>query len=663
MTSWRPKLGSGTGYDAALWPVLVLLLVVTLLPAAGVLWFMGKAVENERLASRQKLTEAYRAHLDIARKRLEDHWKEKLDALDKSAGSDPGSVVFAFCVRSGLADSAICYDGQGRLSYPRPPGIPKAEPAANQSSWIRARQLENSRRDFQAAAEAYGAIARSAASRDEAARALQAQARCFIRAGQKGRAVRLVVESLSHERYRQATDPQGRLIVADAELMALQVIGAPEDPRFLPLAKRLRGRLLDYDNPSLSSAQRRFLMKQMRALPAPAGVKEFPTLEGEDLAARYLEANPAPARESAVRESAIPGVWQLPSSNGRVLALFHQDSLTSRLRGFTASLESPADVTVNVVAPGEEARPGAYFHSLPAGSLLPGWRLTLAWTDQRALDATAERQAAYYVSIGILVIAAMSLVALLMAGTLRRQVRLARLKNDLVATVSHELKTPLSSVRLLVDTLLDEERPDPRKVREYLQLIAKENSRLSRLIDNFLAFSRMERNKQAFELRVVDPAEVIGGAAEAVRERFDVPGCRFEVETARELPRIVADADALVTVVLNLLDNAYKYSGVEKRIVLRAYSEGDSVCFEVEDNGIGLSSRETKRVFKRFYQVDRRLSRAAGGVGLGLSIVEFIVKAHGGSVRVNSRPGHGSRFTVVIPMALARSLATEEATA
>jgi signal transduction histidine kinase len=114
---------------------------------------------------------------------------------------------------------------------------------------------------------------------------------------------------------------------------------------------------------------------------------------------------------------------------------------------------------------------------------------------------------------------------------------------------------------------------------------------------------------------------------------------------------VFADAAALTTAVLNLLDNAYKYSGQQKLVTLRAYADDGQVCFEVADNGIGLSARAARKVFRRFYQVDQRLSREGGGVGLGLSIVKYIVTAHGGTVRVTSRPGQGSTFTIAIPHA------------
>ena len=206
---------------------------------------------------------------------------------------------------------------------------------------------------------------------------------------------------------------------------------------------------------------------------------------------------------------------------------------------------------------------------------------------------------------------------------------------------------PTASEQRPPDNLLCPLQP----VREYLELIAKENARLSRLIDNFLTFSRMERNKRAFSFSPIEPAAIVASAADAVRERFEQSGCRFEVQVEPDLPPVTADADAMTTALVNLLDNAWKYTEADKQIALRAYGDDGRVCFAVSDNGIGLSRAACKRVFERFYQVDRELSRSRGGCGLGLSIVEFIVKGHGGDVTVRSRPGQGSTFTIVLPRA------------
>jgi signal transduction histidine kinase len=231
-----------------------------------------------------------------------------------------------------------------------------------------------------------------------------------------------------------------------------------------------------------------------------------------------------------------------------------------------------------------------------------------------------------------------------------RQVALARLKNDLVASVSHELKTPLTSMRVLVDSLLESENFSPGETREYLQLVARENARLSRLIDNFLTFSRMERNKFRFAMSLVAPEQIVAQATSAFAERAHHPGCRFEARCAPDLAPIVADGDAMTIALVNLLENAWKYSGDEKRIVLRAEQRNGAIRFAVEDNGVGIPPREARRIFRRFYQVDQRLSRATGGCGLGLSIVDYIVRNHRGNVRVESKPGEGSVFIVEVPV-------------
>src|SRR5207248_3219336 len=202
--------------------------------------------------------------------------------------------------------------------------------------------------------------------------------------------------------------------------------------------------------------------------------------------------------------------------------------------------------------------------------------------------------------------------------------------------------------RLLVDTLLNSQTLNPQTTREYLELIATENLRLSRMIDNFLAFSRIERNKYAFLFKETQPAAIAAAAAAAVAERLNTPGCRFELQVQDALPPIVADRDAMVTALVNLLDNAYKYSGEQKEITLAANANNGSVEFSVRDNGIGLPAREINRIFKRFYQVDQRMTRAGGGCGLGLSIVKFIVAAHRGRVRVESEPDGGSTCTIAL---------------
>ncbi len=280
------------------------------------------------------------------------------------------------------------------------------------------------------------------------------------------------------------------------------------------------------------------------------------------------------------------------------------------------------------------------------GKFFPGWNVEARFSDVDIFEKTADRQKMIYVWAGLLAIAVMLAAGTLTAQAVGKQIKINKLKNDFIATVSHELKTPLASMRVLVDTLLEGSYRDQRQVTDYLQLISKENERLSGLIDNFLTFSRMERNKQAFAMARTRPAAIVNAAAEAVKTKFAAGRCTFDIEAGEDLPDVMADRDAMVTVLVNLLDNAYKYSNDDKHIALSAFAENGSVCFRVRDNGLGMSRRALKRIFVRFYQVDRSLTRRAEGCGLGLSIAKFIVEAHKGTISVDSRPGQGSVFTV-----------------
>ena len=429
----------------------------------------------------------------------------------------------------------------------------------------------------------------------------------------------------------QATDLAGRVIAADEYLLAIHLM-PQQDAHRAQNVQRLAALVNDYAATPMPAAQRLYLMEELR------GAADFPTYAAERLAAQFLETGRTQAGEAALEASGAPDIWKFSASGGRVIALYRTTTVLAAMR----SLGSERKVALAVTPPGRVAPAGG--ESLPAGSRLPGWQISLLPAADQAVDDLARRQTASYVWIGMLAIAVVAITALVAGGAVRRQWQAARLKTDLAAAVSHELRTPLASMRLLVDTLLDDEAPDATKTREYLELIARENARLSRLIENFLTFSRLERNRQKFDFRTTLPERVVRGAIEAVQSRFPV-----EVDLAPGLPPVRADEDALTTVLLNLLDNACKYTPGEKHIVLKAFPRNGHVVFAVQDNGIGIAPRERKKIFRRFYQVDQRLARESGGCGLGLSIVEFIVRAHGGTVQVESEPGRGSTFSVELP--------------
>jgi signal transduction histidine kinase len=269
----------------------------------------------------------------------------------------------------------------------------------------------------------------------------------------------------------------------------------------------------------------------------------------------------------------------------------------------------------------------------------------------QALDEAVAGQRRIFIWTGTLVTLAVLLIAGTAALAVSRQIDLRELKSTSVATVAHEMRTPLASMRMLVDTLREGRYRGEQQLREYLDLIAGENERLRRISENFLTFSRLDRKGYTLDLAPVAPAVVAGQAVASLRSRLEAPGCSFSLDVPDSLPPVLADRDSLAQVLANLIDNALKYTGGEKRIAVRARAGDGAVHFSVEDNGIGIPQDQRRAIFEPFHQLDQRLSRSREGSGLGLSIVRRIVKAHGGEITVASDPGKGSVFTVKIPTA------------
>ena len=607
---------------------------------------MRAAMRNERFAVRQKLADVYQAHLVGSQERLQEFWNKRVAQLQNAAASSNPGVAFANCVRSSLAESVVLFDEHGRASYPNAPSAVPCDFGELESKWEEAGRLEHLRR-WADAAPRYHELARAGTNANLQARSFQAEGRCLVKAGQPDAAIRLINDILSTEAFRAAADPQGRLIVANAELMALELMTNHDLPIFKTIAQRLADRLADYENPVLAAPQRRFLMKELEKL--SSGENHFPTLKAEELAAELLGARPTQTPESVLQRSPLPGLWQFTTPNHRVLALINSEHLMAAAKAAIVQNDPIAGTEIILAHP--DLEPQDAFVTLAAGRQMPGWRLALLVKDRAFLDTTAGQRAAIYLWTGILVLGVVGVLALMTLRLLRRQMTIARLKNELAATVSHELKTPLASMRVLVETLLATEKFDEQTTREYLQLIAQENERLSRLIQNFLTYSRMERGRHQFHFSPMPAGQIAELAVESMRPHFDAPGCSLEFEAAADLPAVMADADALASALCNLIENAHKYSPETKHAVVRARAENGSVLFSVKDDGIGIAPRECGRIFEPFYQIDQRLSRKEAGCGLGLSIVHFITAAHHGKLTVESKPGRGSTFTIAIPVA------------
>jgi signal transduction histidine kinase len=235
-------------------------------------------------------------------------------------------------------------------------------------------------------------------------------------------------------------------------------------------------------------------------------------------------------------------------------------------------------------------------------------------------------------------------------ANVRRELRLSRLKSDFVANVSHELKTPLALIRLFAETLELGRVPSKEKEQQYHRIINKESRRLTQLINNILDFSRIEAGRREYRFVRGDLAAVVRDVVDAYRFQIEHQGFSLRVDVADDLPEMEIDPEALSQALINLLNNAIKYSPNEKAIVVAARREGERVLVSVADRGIGIPKGEQKRIFEKFYRVETSVIHTTKGSGLGLALVQHITEAHGGRVEVTSTPGEGSTFTLSLPV-------------
>ncbi|MBL8294952.1 MAG: hypothetical protein JNN08_24115, partial [Bryobacterales bacterium] len=281
------------------------------------------------------------------------------------------------------------------------------------------------------------------------------------------------------------------------------------------------------------------------------------------------------------------------------------------------------------------------------GESFPGLRYTLP--EPPAEPPLAARDV-FYLSGLLLLLSITAFTAYLLHRDVRRESQLAALRSQFVSSVSHELKTPIASIRAFAELLeLGRARSEQEK-SEYLKTILGESERLSRLVDGVLEFSRIEQGKRVYRLQPVALDQVLHSAAHALD--YLLAQGRFELHTQIDptVPKVPADRDALEQAVLNLLGNAIKYSGDDRRIDLTLSLEHSNAVIRVRDRGIGIPLEEQPRIFERFHRAPDSERRNIPGAGLGLALVDHIVKAHGGRVAVESSPGAGSTFSILLPV-------------
>jgi signal transduction histidine kinase len=280
---------------------------------------------------------------------------------------------------------------------------------------------------------------------------------------------------------------------------------------------------------------------------------------------------------------------------------------------------------------------------------LQDFRLGVVPTGEDPIARASTRNRVVYVVLLGLFYVALTFGVVYTGRVLYREARLSRMKTDFVSLVSHELRTPVTSIRMFIETLALGRVKDPAQTQEVLRMLTQETERLSTLIDRVLDWSRIESGRKHYHRETLPVPAVVDTAVSAFRAQRLEGDLQLSVDLPEGLPPVDVDRDAIAGALLNLLQNAYKYSREDKRIALTVRADRKWVDLSVEDHGMGIAPRDRKRIFERFYRVDNLLTRKTEGSGLGLAIAKRIVEAHGGRITLESELGKGSRFTIQLP--------------
>ena len=278
------------------------------------------------------------------------------------------------------------------------------------------------------------------------------------------------------------------------------------------------------------------------------------------------------------------------------------------------------------------------------------WKLGIGYPDTTvaALARSQFRQNLLFIvlGLGLLILG----LAIALRAT-RRELKLVEAKETFVSNVSHELKTPLALIRLFAETLEMGRVKNDEEMRDFGRIINRESNRLTQLINNILDFSRIEAGRRKYQFVETNITVVIQEALQSYEYQLKSAGFEVTTEIQSELPPVLVDREAMTQAVLNLLNNAIKYSTDVKRIEVQVEQRGEKLAVEIADCGVGIPRSEHRKIFEKFYRISTSLVHDTKGSGLGLAIVSHIVEAHRGEIFVNSTPGKGSRFTILLPVA------------
>jgi signal transduction histidine kinase len=630
------------------------------------------AISNEREIARKRLYETYRPVIGKVVDRFNsslanlvergDEILDELGAFGKREIRRPGAALSGFVKNERLAGNFFVVGLDGKVLLPRQEAPLPSWQGYLPEAYSEGEKLEFQKKDFAGAAEKYrDALSAMGQGDPQRCVALNAMARARVKEECPEGAL-AALEDLVKE-CGEFVDGGGYNLAIGAHLQILALLADHQPEKLDQAANRFSAWLSDPALPA-SGAQVIYAgQKALEMLSKEKTIARMPALGRFHTLARQeslLATVPAlagsiggKAELRSIKADGVRRLFVLKKSD--VISGFElvPQAQNPRIDGILAEMELK-ELVATMHFSEDPCCEELGLAVVASAALLKAtdltWRLDLVLTDSEALENLTRSRTTMYLWALLILVLALFLGIGRTVLVMIRETRLSRLKTDFVSSVSHELRTPLTSIRMFTETLLLGRVKSKEEERECLETIGQETERLSRLVERILDFSRMEAGRKAYRFKPENIKNLVGAAVAACKPMIEKDGFEVSTQIPDDLPEPSVDHDAMVEVLINLLSNAIKYSPDDRRVEIAAAKDNGFVDLSVTDRGVGIPRTDHKRIFEKFYRVDNRLSAEVAGSGLGLSLVQYIVKAHGGEIRVDSMPGRGSTFRVRLPI-------------
>jgi len=676
-----------------------LLVVSVVVPGLVLAWYGVQAVLQEETLYEATLRTRAKDLAGALQRDLGERMEALLADLDEATAdadwvTDPAGAAAELKDADARVGAVLVLDEGGELRSPRRAAGPLLGVAARARDRAvlgpllrRAERLEIIDEDYDAAAAAYAAAAASIPGRRGQGVAGLGRARSLVKAGRVEPAV------AEYDRLAEAhvgdLDGNGLPIDLVARLQAAVVLrdAGREDESALRLTELLdllvrepwtyggygetalaarvltmlegegMARLLrEASPPDLAAARRRLTARTEQQAEEAAVLGVMPAVIASGRADPRGSSFALQSVLTEGRASLVAHRWWARGAERRQLVVVLDDGTVKAEveAGITTVARANPEFVTDLVGPGQIPPPvstGGFRVVQTLEPWLPGYSVAVVRGSAILGSARAQQR---FVRLGMIA----ALLVIIFAGigviarAVSREMEIARLKSDFVSSVSHELRTPLTTIRIMAEMLALGAVPSGDKQAEYHRNIVSEAERLTRLINNVLDFARIEEGRKKFQFAMGDIADVVYEVERITGDYVRKEGFELSTEVDGALPATAFDRDALIQALINLMSNAVKYSGDDRRIEMGARAEQDDevIAIWVQDHGPGIDPKEVPHLFEKFYRGGDHMTREIGGTGLGLSIVQHIVAAHGGGVVVKSKLDEGSRFEIRLPV-------------